>query len=71
MSRLQISRSPDLKRLCDEGFDIEVLDGYLLVHDVPYVNGQREVKRGILVSSLTTAGDVTGPPEDTRRDARR
>jgi hypothetical protein len=30
---------------------------------VPYVNAQREVKRGTLVSELTLAGDVTAAPK--------
>jgi hypothetical protein len=63
MSKLQISRSPDLQKLRDEGFDIEIRAGHLLVHDVPYVNRQREIRRGILVSTLNLAGEVTGLPE--------
>src|SRR5437879_1785341 len=63
MSKLQISRSPDLQKLRNEGFDLEIRDGHLLVHDVPYVNSSREVKRGSLVSTLTMAGEATGPPE--------
>lgn len=63
MSQRLISRSPDLKRLRDEGYNLEVRSGYLLVTGVPYVNAGREVKRGILVSELTLAlGDVTTTP---------
>ena len=49
MSQRPISLSPDLTRLRNEGFDLEIRAGYLLVKDVPYVNAAREVKRGILV----------------------
>jgi hypothetical protein len=64
MSSLQISRSRDLKRLRDEGYDIEVKDGgILLMKDVPYVNKDREVKRGVLVSTLRLAGQVTDKPD--------
>ena len=35
MSQLLISRSPDLARLREEGYDIEIRSGYLLVKDVP------------------------------------
>lgn len=63
MSRKPISLSPDLKRLRDEGYDIEIRSGYLLVKDVPYVNAAREVKRGTLVSKLVLAGDVTVQPD--------
>ena len=64
MSHQLINHSSDLKRLRDEGYDIEIKSGHLLVKDVPYVNSNKEVKRGILVSVLTLAGDVTTRPGD-------
>jgi hypothetical protein len=64
MSRRPIDRSPELKKLRDEGFDIEVADGYLLMHDVPYVNEKREVKRGILMAALNLTNDIAQPPSD-------
>jgi biotin operon repressor len=39
MSLQLISRSPDLKQLRDEGYEIEVNGGHLVVHQIPYVNG--------------------------------
>lgn len=64
MSQQLISRNADLKLLRDEGYGIEVRDRkYLLIHDVPYVNAQREVKSGTLVSELRLAGDNTTPPD--------
>jgi hypothetical protein len=62
MSQQLISRSGDLKRLRDEGYDVEVTSGYLLVKHVPYVNSKREVCYGTLISDLTLAGDVTTKP---------
>lgn len=62
MSQLLISRSPDLKRLRDEGYDIEIRSSLLLLKGVPYVNGDPSIKRGTLVSELTTAGDTTAAP---------
>ena len=64
MSPLQISHSPDLLQLREQGYNIAVVDGYLVVRDVPYVNSQRHVCRGILVSKLDLAGDRTGEPTD-------
>ena len=64
MSQSPISRSPDLGRLRDEGYDIEIRSSSLLVRGVPYVNARREVKRGILVSTLNLAGDVAARPDD-------
>lgn len=62
MLQQQINRSPDLKRLRDEGFEIEVKNGQLIVHHIPYVNSNREVKFGKLISPLSLNNDVTIKP---------
>ena len=63
MSQQLIGRSADLQRLEQDGFDIEVVGQFLLVRDVPYVNGIREVKRGVLVTPLALSADVTTAPD--------
>jgi ThiF family len=63
LSHQLINRSPALKKLRDEGFNLEIRAGFLLVTDIPYVNAAREIKRGILVSSLDLAGDVAVAPK--------
>lgn len=63
MSLPPISRSRDLQRLRDEGYDVAIVAEHVLLRDVPYVNDRRELKRGTLVSELTTAGDVTSTPK--------
>lgn len=63
MSKRLISRSADLKRLQDEGYEIQVRGSYLLLHNVPYVNPQGQVARGTLVSTLELAGEATVQPE--------
>ncbi|MBL9149851.1 MAG: ThiF family adenylyltransferase [Phycisphaerae bacterium] len=62
MSQQLISRNPDLKRLRDEGYDVEVRANHLLVKHVPYANAKREVQFGTLVSELSLAGNVTTKP---------
>lgn len=63
MSQQPISRSADLKRLWNDGYQIEIRSGHLLMLGVPYVNARCEVARGTLVSTLVLAGDVTQPPD--------
>lgn len=63
MSQRPISLSTDLQRLRDEGYDIVIQAGYLLLRDVPYVTADRRIARGTLVSTLILAGDVTCPPD--------
>jgi ThiF family len=64
MSRRPIDRSPVLKKLRDEGYDIEVTDGYLLMHDVPYLTAKREIMRGVLMAPLDLVDDIAQPPTD-------
>ena len=54
--------SPDLKRLVEDGYELEVRSGHLLLHHVPYVSADRKVKYGILVSELSMAGEGTTRP---------
>lgn len=63
MSRRPISRSPDLRRLRDDGYELDVRDGYLLVGHVPFVTADRTVAYGTLVSSLALNGEITAPPD--------
>lgn len=62
MSHPLISHSPDLRRLRDEGYDIEIRADHLLVKQVPYVTTDKVVARGILVSELSTSGSATITP---------
>ena len=52
-----INRSADLNKLRDEGYDLEVRSGCLLVKDIPYVNSSKEIKLGVLVIKLVLADD--------------
>src|SRR4029078_11060934 len=41
---MQLSLSPDLKRLRDEGYEVRVTEaGHLVVSHVPYANADREI----------------------------
>jgi hypothetical protein len=64
MSQQPISRSADLKRLRDDGYDVEIRSNLLLVKDVPCVSEDRQVAHGILASDLELAGDVATSPKD-------
>jgi hypothetical protein len=62
MSPAPLSRSPDLKRLRDDGYFVQ-LRGGLVVLRVPYVNHKKEVRTGYLISTLNLAGDVSQRPD--------
>ena len=60
----QISRSPDLQKLVEAGYEVEIRAGYLILHRIPYVTSQRQVKYGKLVSSVTINNQEVGQPAD-------
>ena len=57
MSQQLINHSPDLKRLRDEGYEIEIRGGYLLIHHIPYVDQNKQIQVGVLVSTLDNIQD--------------
>ena len=63
MSPGPFSRSADLKRLREEGYFVQIRGGFLVMREVPYVDSQRQVRRGTLISSLSMAGDETRTPD--------
>jgi len=64
MSQKLVSLNPDLSRLRADGLDVSIgRSKHLLIRDIPYVNAAKEIKRGIIVSVLDLAGEMTVPPE--------
>lgn len=62
MSSRPTAHDSGLQRLVDEGYRVEIRQQYLLLHDVPYVNAQRAVHRGILACTyIQNAGSVLPP----------
>jgi len=64
MSHQLINHNPDLKALRDEGFNIRIENGYLVVADIPYVASDCSVKIGTMITELTVAGDTVGKMKD-------
>lgn len=62
MSPKPVVLDPDIQLLQDEGLSVEVKQGHLLVHKVPYVNANRQVRRGIMVTELAGNIGTLGKP---------
>lgn len=62
MSQQLIDHSADLRQLRDEGYDVDVQNGYLFVRNVPYVNSDNIVKSGTLICKLNLSGNRTNKP---------
>lgn len=63
MSHELFSLNQDLAQLREEGYFVEIRGGLLLMREVPYVDSQRKVRTGTLVSTLTLAGNLTRKPD--------
>ncbi|MEU0572242.1 ThiF family adenylyltransferase [Nonomuraea sp. NPDC005983] len=57
MSSAPLVRDPDLSRLLDDGYDVMVQAGHLIVRHVPYVTETRTVQHGFLAYPVTVSGD--------------
>jgi hypothetical protein len=58
-----ISHSPDLKQLWDEGHEMEIKGEYLLIGHIPYVNFEKKILYGILVTYVHQSGGKTIEPD--------
>src|SRR5207244_831853 len=63
MSQQPIDRSPDLKRLRDEGYDLDIVEAYLVVRGIPYLAAKGDIRYGTLFCAFAGAG--TPPPDHT------
>lgn len=64
MSRRPFAPEEAIEQLRRDGFNVEVAEGLLLVHDVPAVDSSGTVHRVILAEPLLYAGDQLEPPAD-------
>ncbi|MBB3701254.1 ThiF family adenylyltransferase [Flammeovirga yaeyamensis] len=56
MSLPQINPSTDLKRLQNEGYEVTIIDSHIMISNIPYVNSQKQIKRGDLITPLNLNG---------------
>lgn len=63
MSQQLISLSPDLTRLREDGYEVCIEHGHLILRNIPYVTPSRRVERGVLVSTLSVSGNRTNRPD--------
>lgn len=59
-----ISHSPDLNKLWQEGLSLEIREGHLLVHEVPYLSDKESIKFGTLICVASQSGGISIKPND-------
>lgn len=60
-SRL-VRNSPDLARLVQDGFAVRIVNGFLVVDDIPYVDDAAQVQWGSFLCPLDLSGTTTTRP---------
>ncbi|TQL68920.1 ThiF family protein [Nocardioides albertanoniae] len=60
-SRL-VRSSPDLARLVQDGFALRIVNGFLVIGDIPYVDDAGQIQWGHFLCPLDLAGTTTAPP---------
>lgn len=64
MSQQPISLDPELQKLQSEGFELEVRDGLIIVHHVPYLNSKLDILEGKLIFCFPSNVTTIGKPDD-------
>jgi len=59
-----LDHSEDLRKLVDEGYELEVKGSLIIVHHIPYVTNNKSVEYGSLVTNLMLNGNKTIRPSD-------
>jgi hypothetical protein len=62
MSASQIAHDPSISPLIEQGYEVAVRNGHLLVLNIPYVDSAKTVRRGVLVCNLGATSSPLGPP---------
>ena len=62
MSHELIDHNNDLRMLKDKGYNIELVEGYLVIRNIPYVNENTQIKYGTIASTLDLSGNNTVRP---------
>ena len=63
MSQQLISHNIDLAHLLKDGYEVSIEYEHLILRNIPYVNKNRQVCKGILISTLALSGDTTNKPD--------
>jgi hypothetical protein len=63
MSGSRLVRSnDDLSRLVQDGFAVRIVNGFLVVDDIPYVDDAAQIQWGSFICPLDLSGTATTPP---------
>lgn len=58
MSDVVADHNSDLKRLQNEGYEIEIKQGCCIIYNIPYLDSTLSIQKGIIVSPVIVTGDT-------------
>ena len=64
MSRELIARNDDLRQLKESGHSLRVIDGFLVVDDIPYIDSNGVLGDAALLMQLELSANQTVQPSD-------
>eukprot|EP01041_Mallomonas_annulata_P035676 gene35676-58670_t len=64
MSAQLINRDPHLARLREEGYEINIVAGHIVMSSVPYRDAEGRIRSGTLVSEYQPTGEFTVTQKD-------
>lgn len=59
-----LDHSEDLRKLVNEGYELEIIGSYVMIHHIPYVTKNKDIEYGTLVTNLMLNGNQTIKPSD-------
>lgn len=59
-----VNHNDDLKRLIDKGYAVSIVDNYLIVRDIPYLDDKQNLHIGVIVSKIIFIDEVHVKLED-------
>lgn len=59
-----VSHNDDLRRLIEKGYSVSVVDNYLVIRDIPYLDDKRDLCFGSIVSKIIFTDEVHVKLED-------
>lgn len=62
--RTLVNHNEDLKRLIDKGYAVSLVDSYLIVRDIPYLDDKHNLHIGVIVSKVIFTDEVHVRLED-------
>lgn len=56
-----VNHNPDLQQIINEGYEVEISNSDLIIHNIPYVNDKKQIRYGSIISHSKITGFTLTP----------